>query len=43
MFGKNYGWSLCVEKNIYKIFDSCVWKYGCGHFSKCFLLRNALK
>ena len=24
MFGKNYGWSLCKAKNMYKIFGNCV-------------------
>jgi TRAP-type C4-dicarboxylate transport system permease small subunit len=24
VFGKNYGWSLCAAKNMYKIFGSCV-------------------
>ena len=24
VFGKNYGWSLCTIKNMYKIFGSCV-------------------
>jgi hypothetical protein len=43
VFGKNYGWGLCVAKNIYKMFGSCVWKCGCDCFSKCFLLGNASK
>ena len=29
MFGKNYGWGLYAEKNMYKMF-------GCGCFSKVF-------
>jgi hypothetical protein len=24
VFGKNYGWSLCVAKNMHKIFGGCV-------------------
>jgi len=24
MFGKNYGWSLCEAKNMYKMFGSCM-------------------
>jgi hypothetical protein len=24
VFDKNYGWSLCVAKNMYKIFDGSV-------------------
>jgi hypothetical protein len=24
VFGKNYNWSLCAAKNMYKMFDSCV-------------------
>jgi hypothetical protein len=41
VFSKNCDWNLCVAKNMYKIFTSCVWKCGC--FSKCFLLGNATK
>jgi hypothetical protein len=44
VFGKNYGWGLCVVKNMYKIFgNTCVWNCGCGCFSKCFLLGNVSK
>jgi hypothetical protein len=42
-FGKKYGWSLCIAKNMYKIFGCCIWECGYGYFSKCFLLINALK
>ena len=24
LFDKNYDWSLCIAKNIYKMFGSCV-------------------
>ena len=44
MFDKNYGWSLYIVKNMYKILDtSCVYEYGCGCFLNFFLLENALK
>jgi len=42
VFGKNYGRALCVA-NMYTISGNCVRKYGCGCFSKCFLLGNASK
>jgi hypothetical protein len=36
MFNKNYSWSICTAKNMYKIF-------GCDYFSKYFLFKNASK
>jgi len=43
MFSKSYDWSLCVIKNMYKMFGYCVSECGCSCFSKYFLLGNALK
>jgi hypothetical protein len=43
VFSKNHGSGLYVAKNIYKIFNNCVWKCGCGCFSKYLLLGNTSK
>ena len=43
IFGKNYGWSLYIIKNMYKIFSNCVCKCSCGCFLKYNLHRNVSK